>query len=136
MKELKLQATLENLPRVLAFVTEGLAGLEAEPEKRYQLEVAVEEVFSNIAFYAYGPETGPVAIALEADPETSRAVIRFADFGKAYDPLAKPDPNLKLSLRERRRGGFGIYIVKKQMDRTDYAYSEGRNVLTIEKTLR
>ena len=135
MKELKIQATLENLPRVLAFVTEGLAGLEAEPEKRYQLEVAVEEVFSNIAFYAYGPEAGPVAIALEADPETSRAVIRFADFGKAYDPLAKPDPDVRVALKARKRGGLGIYMVKQQVDRIAYEYADGENVLTIEKQM-
>lgn len=135
MKALEILATQENLPRALAFVFEALEGLPADPTKLQQLEVAVDEVFTNIASYAYAPGTGSVRITLKADPATSRVWVRFSDSGEPYDPLAKPDPNVKLSLRERKRGGLGIFIVKKQMDSVEYAFVEGRNELTLHKKL-
>ena len=117
------------------FLNDGLEGVSLDPIKRQQLEVAVEEIFVNIAFYAYAPATGTVEIDMDVNPATSCMQICFKHTGVPFNPLARPDPDVKLPFRERERGGLGIYIVKKQLDSIDYAYEGGMNVLTLRKVL-
>ncbi len=133
--ELTVEAKGENLAQVLAFVDEQLEALECHPKTQMQIEVAVEEIFVNIASYAYAPKTGTATIRFQADPVTGAAEITFIDRGVPYDPLAKPDPDVTLSAEERQIGGLGIYMVKKSMDDMRYEYRDGQNVLTITKKL-
>ncbi len=135
MKELTIQAIKGNLERVLAFVDEYLESLDCPMKTQMQLDVAVEELFINIASYAYAPETGPVTVQLEAEQEPLSVTITFIDHGVPYDPLAKADPDVTLSAEERQIGGLGIYIVKKSMDAISYVYRDGQNVLYIRKNL-
>ena len=99
-----------------------------------QIEVIVEEVFVNIAHYAYAPGTGPATVRFRADG-AGAAELTFIDRGAPYDPLARPDPDVTLSAEERPIGGLGIFMVKKSMDDMRYAYRDGRNILTIQKRL-
>lgn len=135
MKRLDILAKPENLPRVLAFLNEGLAECDCEASKVRQLEVAIEEMYANVSLYAYADETGTISIEMELDPKADCMRMRFIDSGIAFNPLTRPDPNVKLPLRERQRGGLGVYIVKKCVDRVHYEYLDGKNVLTIEKRL-
>ncbi len=135
MKELTIQAIKGNLERVLAFVDEYLESLDCPMKTQMQLDVAVEELFINIASYAYAPETGPVTVQLEAEQEPLSVTITFIDHGIPYDPLTKADPDVTLSAEERQIGGLGIYIVKKSMDAITYVYRDGQNILCIRKTL-
>ncbi len=135
MKELTIQAIKGNLERVLAFVDEYLESLDCPMKTQMQLDVAVEELFINIASYAYAPQTGPVTVQLEAEQEPLSVTITFIDHGVPYDPLAKADPDVTLSAEERQIGGLGIYIVKKSMDAISYVYRDGQNVLCIRKNL-
>ena len=98
-----------------------------------QIEVAVEELFVNIAHYAYAPDTGSATIRTEITAGT--AEITFIDSGVQYDPLAKPDPDVSLPASERQVGGLGIFMVKKSMDDMRYEYRDGKNILTIVKKL-
>ena len=100
-----------------------------------QIDVAVEEIFVNISSYAYNPEIGPATIKIEIMEEPLSVIISFMDNGKQYDPLAKPDPDVKLPLKERKKGGLGIFMVKKTMDNVTYEYKEGQNILTITKSI-
>jgi len=100
-----------------------------------QFSVAAEEVFVNIAHYAYAPETGDAALCLELVPEPPSAVLTFRDRGVPFDPLAKPDPDVTLPAEERDIGGLGIYMTKKLMDAVGYEYQNGQNVLRMEKSL-
>ena len=133
MKDITVKATDEELNTVIAFVTEQLETVDCPMKAQMQLEVAVEELFVNIAHYAYAPETGNATIRTEITGKT--AEITFIDSGMPYDPLAKPDPDVTLSAEERKIGGLGIYMVKKSMDDVRYEYTDGKNILTIVKKL-
>ncbi len=133
--ELTVEAADENLAQVLAFVDEQLETVECPPKTQIQIDMAVEELFVNIAHYAYAPETGPATIRVQTDAETKRVTITFLDHGTPYDPLARPDPDVTLSAEDRQIGGLGIFMVKKCMDDVKYEYRDNQNVLTIVKTL-
>ncbi|SCW41293.1 Anti-sigma regulatory factor (Ser/Thr protein kinase) [Ruminococcaceae bacterium YRB3002] len=135
MKELDIKAVCENLPEVLSFVDEQLAHLSCSHKVISQIDAAVEEIFVNISSYAYDPMIGSATIRMEFSDDPLSVIISFVDGGVPYDPLAKPDPNLKIPVRDRRKGGLGIFIVKKTMDDVSYEYKDGQNILTIMKTL-
>ena len=135
VKELNIEADVDNLEKVLAFVDEQLEVHDCPPKVQMQLDVAVEELFVNIAHYAYNPETGNATVRVEIQENPLSVVITFIDHGVPYDPLAKPDPDVTLGVEERQIGGLGIYMVKKSMDGIKYEYNDGKNILTIRKNL-
>lgn len=135
MKELTLDATIENVTAVTGFVDEQLERLGCPLESQAQIDVAIDELFSNIAYYAYNPETGPATVRVEVIEEPLSVEITFIDSGVKYNPLAKDDPDLSLSVEEREIGGLGIYIVKNSMDDVAYEYRDGKNILRIRKNI-
>ena len=135
MKELELEAKLENLEKVMAFVDEQLETAGCSMKIQMQIDLAVEEIFVNVANYAYSPEVGPATVRVEVKPDGSAVIITFIDQGVPYDPLAKRDPDVTLSVDEREIGGLGIFLTKKNMDDVTYEYVNGSNVLTLKKNL-
>lgn len=135
MKELELEAKVENLSEVLAFVDEQLEAADCPMKIQMQIDIAVEEIFVNIANYAYAPEIGTATVRVEVMGDPPSVDITFIDKGIPYDPLAKADPDVTLSAEERQIGGLGIFMVKKSMDDVKYAYLDGHNILTIKKGL-
>ena len=135
MKELTIEALTENIDAVTDFVNEQLEELDCPMKVQTQLDIAVDELFSNIAHYAYNPETGPATVQVEVTENPLSVIITFIDQGVPYDPLAKSDPDTTLSAEDRQIGGLGIYMVKKTMDDISYEYKEGKNILTIKKNL-
>lgn len=135
MKELKIDALVENLDQVLAFVDAELEAMECSMKIQMQIDVAVEELFVNIASYAYAPETGDAIIGVESFQDPQRVEITFIDEGIEYDPLKKEDPDVTLAAEERQIGGLGIYMVKKSMDNMEYKRQDGKNILKITKNL-
>lgn len=135
MRELTIDATLENIGPVTDFVNEALEGLGCPAWIQYQIDVAIDELFGNIARYAYRPGTGPATVAVEVTKTPPAVVITFVDRGVPYDPLAREDPDVSLPVEEREEGGLGIFLVKKTMDDVSYEYREGRNILRIKKHL-
>ncbi len=135
MKELIIDAKVDNLDRVLEFIEENLAQMSCPQKVLIQLNIAVEEIFVNIASYAYGSGTGQATIRFIPDDDNKGVTISFEDSGSRFDPLAKEDPDTTLSAEERSIGGLGIYMVKKSMDDVRYEYTDGRNILTIYKLL-
>ena len=133
---LKVPASLDELPNVLAFVDEKLESIGCPMKTQMQIDVAVEEVFVNIAHYAYTPETGNAVITTRISPEKDVVEIEFRDSGIPFNPLEKPDPDVSLSAEDRKIGGLGIYMVKKSMDSMTYARRDGQNILTLTKKVR
>ncbi len=133
--EIEVEATVENLGRVTAFVEEILTAVACPFKVQIQLEVAVEEIFVNIAHYAYAPNTGMAKISVELPDDPASVEITFADSGVPYNPLIKPDPDVTLSAEDRQIGGLGIYMTKKTMDGMTYEYKNGQNILTLKKLL-
>lgn len=134
-KEIELEAAVDNISKALDFIEEQLNENGCENKTLMQILVASEEIFSNIAFYAYAPETGRARIIIEILPDTNEAAITFIDQGIPYDPLKKEDPDIMLPSSERQIGGLGIFMVKKTMDDVIYEYKDGCNILTIRKRL-
>ena len=135
MSELTIEAKTENLEKVLAFVDKHLEEKECAIKVQMQIDVAVEELFVNIAQYAYDSDTGMVTIQVEIQEEPLAVMITFIDNGVPYNPLAKEDPDITLAAEERQIGGLGIYMVKKTMDDIIYEYKDGQNILRIRKQL-
>ena len=136
MKELTVDAAVENIEVVTDFVNEQLEALHCPVKAQTQIAIAIDELFGNIAHYAYGPDGGEATVRFEAEQEPLTAVITFIDRGKPFDPLQKEDPDTTLSVKERKIGGLGIFLVKKTMDGMAYQYRDGQNMLTIRKKLR
>ena len=136
MRELTIDAKVELLDQVLAFLDETLEALDCPMKAQMQLDVAVEELFVNIASYAYAPGTGAATLRIEEETDPLAVEITFIDSGTPYNPLMKPDPDVTLSAEERQIGGLGIYMVKKSMDGMTYEYRDGQNILKIRKLLK
>lgn len=135
MKELTIAATVENIETVTDFVNEQLEALDCPMKAQMQIDIAIDELFGNIAHYAYNPEVGSATVRVEVTEDPLAVIITFIDNGVPYDPLAKADPDTTLSVEEREIGGLGIYMVKKSMDDITYEYKDGQNILKIKKNL-
>ncbi|MCR5203779.1 MAG: ATP-binding protein [Lachnospiraceae bacterium] len=135
MKNLTIEALTDNLQAVLDFVDTELEGADCPMKTQMQIDVAVEELFVNVAHYAYTPATGQARIDIEITEDPKKVMITITDSGIPFDPTAKPDPDVTLSAQERQIGGLGIYMVKKSMDSMDYRYEDGKNIVSITKTL-
>ena len=135
MKELTVVATVENIETVTDFVNEQLEALDCPMKAQMQIDIAIDELFGNIAHYAYNPEVGSATVRVEVIEDPLAVTITFIDNGVPYDPLAKADPDTTLSAEERDIGGLGIYMVKKSMDDIAYEYKNGQNILKIKKYL-
>ena len=135
MKELTIDATVENITTVTDFVNEQLEELNCPMKTQMQIDVAIDELFGNIAHYAYRPDIGTATVRVEVTQAPIAVIITFIDNGVQYDPLAKTDPDITLSAEEREIGGLGIYMVKKSMDEIAYEYKDGQNILTVKKQI-
>jgi len=132
MKEFLIEAKTENLDPVLEFVASELEAAECSVKLQTQIAIAVEEIFVNIAHYAYNSEAGNAVIRIAVGDEI---IIEFEDNGKPYNPLEKKDPDITLPAEERGIGGLGIYMVKKTMDSVVYNNESGKNKLTVRKQI-
>lgn len=113
MKELKVEAIMQNLEAVTSFVNAELKLLRCPIKLQMQFDIAIDELFGNIVQYAYPTETGYVTVRIESESNPNAIAITFIDNGIRFAPVAREDPNIHLSVKERKIGGLGIYIVKK-----------------------
>ena len=128
-------ANTDSLSDVLGFVEESLEGFGCPMKTQTAICVAIEEVFVNVAHYAYPEQEGDMTLHLGFDEQNRTVTFRLADRGIPFDPLKKPDPDITLSAEEREIGGLGIFITKKTMDSLSYHYENGENVLTMIKKI-
>lgn len=136
MQSVRIPASMEQLCRVMSLTGELLEQAGCGEDDRRLIEISVEEIFTNIASYAYQGGEGMVWLTLDirgSGEAQKEAVICFQDEGAPYDPFARRDPDLTLPLEERPVGGLGVYMVKQFMDTAGHRYEEGRNVTVIKK---
>ena len=134
MKIKIFSATIEQLEAVQNWVLEQLQEEELSSEMESLLLICIEEVFVNIASYAYPDSEGMAEVGLELS--NHRLTLCFRDGGIPYNPLEKEDPDLEEDLMDRRIGGLGIFMVKNMMDQLEYTYTEGKNCLKMYKNLK
>ncbi len=135
VKEMTFEARLDVTTKVTAFVDEQLEAFSCPLKMQMQIDVAVDEIFSNIARYAYPDGQGEAAVRVEFEPQTRTVSIIFTDGGIPYDPTTNADPDVTLPAEDRAVGGLGIFLVKKLMDSVDYVRQDGKNILRIRKNL-
>ena len=131
---LRVEADKEKLGEVTDFVNSFLEKAGCPAKTIMQIDIAVEEIFVNIANYAYAPGKGEAEISVGM-PGNVSVEITFADSGIPYDPLKKEDPDVTLPAEERQIGGLGIFMTKKIMDGAEYEYRDGKNILTLKKRI-
>ena len=136
MEKIEILAVMENLDQVFKFIHKGIENQTMSEKARIRLDVAVEEIFTNIVNHAYDPETGPARIRMELLDDPLRVQIIFSDKGKPYNPLSNEEVDVQKKMENREVGGLGIYLLKKYTDGIRYSYEDGQNVVTIEKLLQ
>ncbi|SHK41065.1 Anti-sigma regulatory factor (Ser/Thr protein kinase) [Selenomonas ruminantium] len=132
-KELITAAKVENLAAVNDFVEGLLADTDCSSKTQMQIELVVEEIFVNIASYAYGGGEGEAILRGRILEAPLGLELIFMDKGAPYDPLARTDPDVNAAMEDRGIGGLGIFLVKKNVDAIKYAYQDGQNILSICK---
>ena len=136
MRRITLDADVSKLPELTDFLIDGLAGRDCSLKTENVIGVVAEEIFVNIAHYAYPEGNGTAEITMSFEGEDERtAVITFSDSGVAFDPLAKADPDIHASAHDRKIGGIGIFMVREMTDGVEYRRENGRNVLTVRKRI-
>ena len=135
VKEIEVDADDSKLDTVMEFLEQNLETVDCSPKAQMQICVAAEEIFVNIAHYAYGSETGKATVRVELSGDPVTVTITFMDNGVPFDPLAKEDPDVTLTADERKIGGLGIFMTKKTMDDVTYEYKDGKNILQMKKMI-
>lgn len=136
MREMTVEASLDQIRPVTDFVNRELAECGCSERIRIQVDVAIDELFGNIVKYAYHPDTGPATVRVDVENDPLCVIITFIDRGVPYDPLsAEFVDTTRLPAKERPIGGLGLFMVKKTMDGISYRYQDGQNILTIRKKI-
>ena len=133
MEKLTIDATVENLSAVTEFITSSLEEKDCSIKIIMQMELVIEEIYVNVANYAYRPTVGTVTIYKSFEDSPRAVIITFIDGGVAYNPLEHKDPDINAGIDERGIGGLGIFLVKKNVDDISYERKDEQNILTIKK---
>ena len=135
MRHITIPAEKKELDKAITPIISLLEDAEADFKLLNKIEVAIDEILTNIASYAYAPGKGNIDIDYDLDEQTRELTIIIKDEGKAFDPLAKEDPDITLAENDRQIGGLGIFIVKNVMDETVYQRIDNKNVLTLKRKI-
>ena len=133
MTTMTVPAELDNLDEVIDFINGELEANDCPMKTQIQIDIAVEEIFVNIAHYAYPSQINDAVVGCSFEENPRAVKISFIDTGTPYNPLEKEDPDVTLSVEERQVGGLGIYMVKKSMDEVSYEHNDGHNIFHIKK---
>lgn len=133
MLKLTVSSEVSELETITARADEYLENMDCPIKVQTQIDVVIDEIFSNISYYAYKDQIGKVVFEMAALPENIGVRMTFTDNGIEYNPLLKEDPDITLSADEREIGGLGIFIVKKMMDTVEYFRRDDQNVLVVTK---
>ncbi|MBQ7705320.1 MAG: ATP-binding protein [Selenomonadaceae bacterium] len=133
MEKFTIEATLENLPAVTEFITSSLEEKDCSIKIIMQMELVIEEIYVNVASYAYRPNIGTVTIYKSFEDTPPAITVTFVDSGTPYNPLEHEDPDINAGIDARQIGGLGIFLVKKNVDEISYERKDGQNILTFKK---
>lgn len=136
MSECVLEAKIENIYKLSDFLEKELSSLKVTTAEDMKINLVMEELFVNIANYAYAPKTGSCTIRSEVFPEENAIEITLIDKGIPFNPVDRKDPDVTLSAKERKIGGLGIYMAKQEVDNIVYRRENGQNILWLRKEFR
>ena len=133
MLEYEVEAVVSNVEKLTGFVEEYLETKDCPMKVLMKINIAIDEVFSNICNYAYSDKKGFVNLKIDMNDNEGYFIMEFKDKGIAYNPLEKEDPDVTLAADDREIGGLGIFMVKNLMDKVEYEYKDGENCLKLTK---
>lgn len=134
MKQLTVDAKIENLEMLTDFIRDELIRHQCPKATITQISVVTDEIFTNISEYAYTPDSGSAYVGVDVDDKARTITLSFRDSGSRFNPLQMEEPDITLPASERPIGGLGIFMVKKMMSSVSYDYVDGFNVLTAKKS--
>ena len=129
----KFRADTKEIPAIQQFAEVELEKYKCSTKEIYQINLVIEEVFVNIANYAYKDKQGYCTLSIET--EDNKVILTFEDSGIPFNPLEKSDPDISLPAKKRAVGGLGIFLTKRIMDDVKYKYENNKNILRITKDL-
>ena len=131
MTPLVLPGRLDSLEQVAEFVQAAAREAQLDGKTAYRLQLAVDEVATNIVVHAYEEKGRTGELHLGAAIDASELRLHLEDTGEAYDPTARPDPtNLDQPLEEREIGGLGLFLARRSVDELLYERRGDRNRMT------
>lgn len=133
MDKIVLESKIENIKKVIEFVNSKIENYNFNEKAKVEIEIAIDELFGNIAKYAYGEDSGSVEVQATVKENPLQVEITFIDSGIKYNPLEREMPDIDVNIHERKIGGLGIFITRKLMDDMKYEYKDGKNILTITR---
>ncbi|MDR0913009.1 MAG: ATP-binding protein [Methanobrevibacter sp.] len=142
MAEIFLSANSQELDRLLNFLNDNLSQINLSLPIQMQLELVIEEIFINIVNYAFTDDLkdnstqNRIFVGIELKNNPLKVIIIFKDDGIQFNPLKHEDPNISMDIDNREIGGLGILLVKKNVDKIEYKYENGKNILTLEKNIK
>ena len=134
-KEIRIKNQVGELDHVARFIEEICDELGLDMELKMNLNLVMEEMVSNVIFYAY-PEGKTAEIELLAESDGKELTFVLSDRGKEFDPTMKESADMDINPAERDLGGMGIFIVKNIMNEVTYQRLEGKNLLTMKKDIQ
>mgnify|MGYP002247042725 CR=1 FL=1 len=132
MKSITEEAKIENIAVITDFVNSILEANGCSAKVQMEIDIAIDEIFGNIAYYAYTPKTGEATVQVEIKNFPERLELTFIDKGIPYNPLENKDPDVTLDIEKENRG-LGIFLVKEMMDEVSYEYADGKNILKLKR---
>lgn len=133
MKEIVLEADIRNIYKLGDFLEDSLSELNVSMAEDMKINLVMEELFVNIANYAYAPDHGWARIQTEVFPDQNAIEITVIDQGVEFNPLSRKDPDVTVSAKERGIGGLGIYMAKTEVDEMKYRRQDDENILWLRK---
>jgi len=118
-------------------LAEWIDGLGIPTELNMPVNLALEEIVSNVMLYAYPGKSGQVFVefAVQREDDGERLQFTVSDSGIPFDPTQQAEADISLSAEERSIGGLGIHLVRQLMDEIRYERQEDRNILTLIKKI-
>lgn len=132
---LEITAQRQNFTEIKPWLEKALDEINCQGKPRKQLLIAVDEIFTNIASYAYDTPDGTAQIKINYNETETTVELKFVDSGIPYNPLTQDDPDIKQRIEERTVGGLGIFMVKKMMDSIEYHREDNKNILILKKKI-
>lgn len=130
---MEISPKLEKIPVLVKFIGNSMLKFGLGDYEQFQIQLAVEEAVTNVINHGNLKEGEKISIKCQKDENELKIIIE--DSGMQFNPTEVPDPDLKISPLKRGPGGLGVYFIKKYMNKVDYNFQDGKNVLTLIKRI-
>lgn len=133
--EIKLYCNTDQLAILRQFLDSILQDTPLSEVEQHQVILAVEEVCANLMIHSHGCNASE-SIDLNAKIEDKNLIVEIKDFGQGFNILEYQEPEISHVVRTKRKGGLGIILVKKIMDKIEFESNGSKNICRLFKALK